>query len=131
MPGNMSNSTDYSNHPVSTRSSFSNDLQIESNWGGFYFESSHLEELYTTAQNGERFYSKAVVKAFFKQMAFIRSVTSEQDLYGIRSLRFHRLEGDRSNEYSVRLTGNWRLITRFDDEDSIRYLVVLRIEDYH
>ncbi len=40
--------------------------------------------------------------------------------------RFHPLKGDRKNFYSVRVSGNWRLIFRFEEEPEDVDLV-----DYH
>ncbi len=40
---------------------------------------------------------------------------------------FHELKGGRREEFSVRLTGNWRLTFGWDDTDAID----VDLEDYH
>ena len=41
--------------------------------------------------------------------------------------RFHRLKGQRSETYSVTVSGNLRITFEFDGEDAIR----VALEDYH
>lgn len=41
--------------------------------------------------------------------------------------RFHPLKADRAGEYSVSVSGNWRLTFRFDGEDAVD----VNLEDYH
>ena len=41
--------------------------------------------------------------------------------------RVHRLSGNRRNEWSVSISGNWRIT--FEEEDS--YIDRLNLEDYH
>ena len=41
--------------------------------------------------------------------------------------RVHRLSGDRQDEWSVSVSGNWRIT--FEEEDS--YIDRLNLEDYH
>ena len=48
----------------------------------------------------------------------------EMDITG---LYFHGLKGQRRGEYSVRVTGNWRVTWRMDGND----VVDVNLEDYH
>lgn len=41
--------------------------------------------------------------------------------------RLHRLSGDRSGFWSVSVSGNWRIIFRFDDGDAVDVDLI----DYH
>jgi proteic killer suppression protein len=41
--------------------------------------------------------------------------------------RFHALKGNRAGEYSVRVTGSWRITFAFDGEDATH----VDLEDYH
>ena len=41
--------------------------------------------------------------------------------------RFHALKGDRAGEYSVTVSGNWRLTFAFEGEDAVG----VNLEDYH
>ena len=48
----------------------------------------------------------------------------EMDIVG---LYFHGLKGQRKGEYSVRVSGNWRITWRMDSNN----VVDLNLEDYH
>ena len=48
----------------------------------------------------------------------------EMDIAG---LYIHRLKGQRKDEYSVRVTGNWRITWRMDNQD----VTDVDLEDYH
>ena len=45
----------------------------------------------------------------------------------IPGFKFHPLKGDRVGEYSVSVTGNWRMTFSFVGEDA----VTVSLEDYH
>lgn len=48
----------------------------------------------------------------------------EMDIAG---LYFHRLKGARKNEYSVRVTANWRITWKMDDVDAVD----VNLEEHH
>ncbi|MDP1648538.1 MAG: type II toxin-antitoxin system RelE/ParE family toxin [Rubrivivax sp.] len=53
------------------------------------------------------------------------SVTAQDmDLPGYR---WHPLKGDRTGEFAVTVSGNWRLTFAFDGEDAVN----VDLEDYH
>ncbi|MCZ6803697.1 MAG: killer protein [Proteobacteria bacterium] len=45
----------------------------------------------------------------------------------IADLYFHGLKGQRRGEYSVRVTGNWRITWRMNGSD----VVDINLKDYH
>jgi toxin HigB-1 len=45
----------------------------------------------------------------------------------IAGLYFHRLKGDRKDEYAVRVSGNWRVTWKMDGNDATD----VSLEDYH
>ena len=47
--------------------------------------------------------------------------------YAPRGWRVHRLTGDRQGEWSVSVSGNWRIT--FEEEEGVVYR--LNLEDYH
>jgi len=98
------------------------------NLQGFQFQSKALRNLYEFGE-GQRRYPVGIVKRFLKAMQMIASAKSGQDLYSFRSFRFHKLKG--AEEYSLWLTANWRLISRFVETENGCFLQILRIEDYH
>jgi proteic killer suppression protein len=73
----------------------------------------------------------AIVKAFRRRMQQIRAATDERDLYAIRSLRFKKMKGNRSDEHSMRLNDQWRLIARLYDVGQSKRIRIIGIEDYH
>ena len=53
-----------------------------------------------------------------------RIAPSDLDLPGYR---LHRLKGDRNGFWSISISGNWRLVFRFDDGD----VCDVELVDYH
>src|ERR1700683_889384 len=72
-----------------------------------------------------------VVRAFRKRMQLIRAAPDERVFYEWKSLHFEKLQGDRSNQYSIRLNDQWRLIIEFEGEAPNKTIVIVGIEDYH
>ncbi|WP_414575481.1 type II toxin-antitoxin system RelE/ParE family toxin [Anabaena sp. CCY 9402-a] len=149
----VNNLKNYSNHPASSVSQFhknqnlarssslnsqesSNELSVAENSEckvigrlPFKIKLKELQALYLSQESKK--YPKAVVKAFLKAMAMISAANCEQDIYNFKSLKFHRLNRNCKQEYALSLTGNWRLITKFEETEGIKYLLILKIEDYH
>lgn len=94
------------------------------------FKDESLDSLETDAQATGGF-PAGVVLAFRKRVQFIRSTKDERDFYQMRSLRFEKLKGDRSHQYSMRLNDQWRLILEFDGMAPNKTVVLISIEDYH
>ncbi len=82
-------------------------------------------------QNFSGGHSEAIVLAFRKRMQFIRAAEDERAFYPMRSLRFEKLKGDRSGEYSMRLNDQWRLILKIKPAKPKNIIIVAGIEDYH
>jgi proteic killer suppression protein len=76
-------------------------------------------------------WAPAIVKAYRNRVNFIRQAPDERDLHVWRSLRFEKLKGERSHQYSVRLNDQWRLILEFDETGQRKVVVIVCIEDYH
>ncbi len=72
-----------------------------------------------------------VVKAFRKRMQMIRAAPDERDFYQLRGVRFEKLKGRRTHEYSMRLNDQYRLILRFKGKAENKVVVVSAVEDYH
>jgi toxin HigB-1 len=72
-----------------------------------------------------------VVKAYRKRIALIRSANDERDFYGLKSLHFEKLKGNREGQFSMRLNDQWRLILEFIRNQKGKIVVVISIEDYH
>ena len=65
---------------------------------------------------------------YIDRVEMLETTERVQDLFGIRPLNFHALTGDRSGQYSLRLTGQMRLIVTIDDA---RRVIVEEVVDYH
>jgi proteic killer suppression protein len=94
------------------------------------FQDESLERIEREAgYRGE--YSQGVYKAFRRRMQLIRASKDERDFYALKSLRFEKLKGQRSHQYSMRLNDQWRLILEIEGEAPNKRLLVVGIEDYH
>jgi proteic killer suppression protein len=71
-------------------------------------------------------FSRDVVRSFRKAMGAIRAAVDARDLYN-GGLRTEKLKGARSDEHSIRLNKQWRLIAEIDGSK----IYVKGIEDYH
>ena len=54
-------------------------------------------------------------------------VIEEPGAMDIAGLYFHRLKGSRTREYSVRVTGNWRVTWKMEGT----HVIDVNLEDYH
>lgn len=73
----------------------------------------------------------AVVKAYRKRIQFIRAATDERAFYGMKSLHYEKLKGDREGQHSMRLNDQWRLILRVAVNAQGKRVVIVSITDYH
>lgn len=72
-----------------------------------------------------------VVRAYRMRMQAIRSAVDERDLYAFSSWRFKKMRGSRSNQRSIRLNDQWRLIVEIKKLRPSNVMVIVAIEDYH
>ena len=96
----------------------------------FEFKNKKLAALYTE-EKGARKYGAAVVDAFFDVMDVINNAQDERDLYALKSLRYEKLKGARSQQRSIRLNRQFRLIIERQHDEQGRCLLIINIEDYH
>ncbi len=68
-------------------------------------------------------------KAFRKRMKLIRSAADERDFRNLKSLHFEKLQG--TEDYSMRLNDQWRLVMRLEGEAPNKTVVICGITDYH
>ena|SRR5437879_3559608 len=76
-------------------------------------------------------FDRAIVKGFRKVMQVIRAAPDEREFYALKGLHFEKLEGDRSHQRSMRLTGKWRLIVELYGQAPNKIVRIVGIEDYH
>ncbi len=96
----------------------------------YIFKSHKLERLYYQDAN-DHHYPEAVVDAFFDVMGSIEAALDIRDLYALKGLRFEKLKGSRKEQYSLRLNVQFRLIVTIELDNQGKYLMVIKIEDYH
>lgn len=93
-----------------------------------------LDKELANAESGSGFpgrYSADIRKAFLKRIQMIRAAKDERDFYAMKSLHFEKLKGDRSDERSMRLNDQWRLILKIKPGSPKAKVVICGIEDYH
>jgi len=88
-----------------------------------------LERQCTDARYMQRKLGAQVAKALKLRVAELRYATEMQDLL-LGTGRWEELSGDRSSQWSARLTANWRLIVEPDLGDTV-IVTVVEIVDYH
>ena len=76
-------------------------------------------------------FSDAIVKAYRRRMQQIKAASDERTFYAHRSLRFEKLQGDRSGQCSMRLNDQWRLIVEIRGKAADKAVHVVEIVDYH
>jgi proteic killer suppression protein len=76
-------------------------------------------------------FAREIVRAYRKLMQVIRSAPDERTFYGMKSLHFEKLKGDRDHQRSMRLNKQWRLIVEIKPSQPKNIVVIVGIEDYH
>jgi proteic killer suppression protein len=71
-----------------------------------------------------------VVKAYRKVVQAIVAAADERDLYGLKSLHYEKLKGDRSHQRSLRLNQQFRLIVELERHNG-KTVAIIEIVDYH
>lgn len=72
-----------------------------------------------------------IIRAFRKKLQLLEAAQDDRDLYASRALRLEKLSGDRAGTSSIRLNDQYRLILRFETDDSGRVVIILELVDYH
>jgi len=96
----------------------------------YEFTDPELEGLATDPSFRSR-WPDAVARAFRKRVQQIGAAVDERDLRALKSLHFKRLKGDRSDEHSIRLNNQWRLIVVVVSKGQDKVLQIVKVEDYH
>jgi proteic killer suppression protein len=87
-----------------------------------------LEQASVSLSEASRIFGVPVGRKYIQRLAVLRATDKFSELYGHRALRLHPLKGNRSGQYSINITGNYRLIIEKIEEDSVR---IIDVEDYH
>jgi toxin HigB-1 len=92
------------------------------------FSSSRLTNASVNFSEANRLFGVVIGRKYIQRLAVIRATEKFTDLYGHHALRLHPLKGNRAGQYSITLTGNYRLIIEKMEEDKVR---IVDVEDYH
>ncbi|MDP2919422.1 MAG: type II toxin-antitoxin system RelE/ParE family toxin [Dehalococcoidia bacterium] len=92
------------------------------------FSSNRLFNSSMSISDATRLFGAQIGRKYIQRLAVLRATEKFAHLYGHRALRLHPLKGNRAGQYSIALTGNYRLIIEKSQEDSIR---IMDVEDYH
>ena len=92
------------------------------------FSSNRLVEASMSFTEAGRLFGMPLGRKYIQRMAVLRATEKFAQLYGYRALRLHPLKGGRAGQYSMTLSGNYRLIIEKVAEDRVR---IIDVEDYH
>jgi plasmid maintenance system killer protein len=92
------------------------------------FSSNRLANASVSLSVASRLFGPPIGRKHIQRLAVLRATEKFAQLYGHRALRFHLLKGNRAGQYSMTLTGNYRLVIEKGKEDKVR---ILEVEDYH
>jgi len=75
-----------------------------------------------------RLFGIPIGRKYIQRLAVLRATDKFSELYGHRALKLHPLKGNRAGQYSIIITGNYRLILEKIGEDRV---LIIDVEDYH
>ena len=92
------------------------------------FSTNRLRDASLNFSEASRLFGIPISRKYIQRLAVIRATGKFAELFGLRALRLHPLKGNRSGQYAITLSGNYRLIIEKLDEDKVR---IVDVEDYH
>ena len=92
------------------------------------FATNRLANIGTNLEKAIKLFGVEVGRKYIQRLAVLKAVDNFHELYGHRALRLHPLKGKRAGQYSIKLTGNFRLVISRIEENKV---CILEVEDYH
>jgi proteic killer suppression protein len=92
------------------------------------FSSNRLASASVSFSEAGRLFGVPIGRKYIQRLAVLRATEKFTQLYGYQALKMHPLKGNRAGQYSITLTGNYRLIIEKVQEDKAR---IVDVEDYH
>ncbi len=92
------------------------------------FSANRLADAGVSLEEASRLFGVPIGRKYIQRLAVLRATDKFAQIYGHRSLRLHPLKGNRAGQYSITLTGNYRLIIEKVQDDKVR---IMDVEDYH
>ncbi len=94
------------------------------------FEDARLA-LIETDQAAQTRLPVAVIQSARRKLNAIRAAPDERTLRNWKSLHYEKLKGNRSDQRSIRLNDQWRLVFALDEQCSPQRVTIISVEDYH
>jgi toxin HigB-1 len=92
------------------------------------FASNRMYAAGRSLSEATRLFGVPIGRKYIQRLAVLRAIDKFTELYEHRALRLHPLRGDRAGQYTMTLTGNYRLTFERISEETIR---ILSVEGYH
>jgi plasmid maintenance system killer protein len=92
------------------------------------FSTKRMAEASISLSKASRQLGVPVGRKYIHRLVVLRAVDKFTQLFGMQALRLHPLKGNRAGQYSITLTGNYRLIIEKVAEDIV---FIVNVEDYH
>jgi toxin HigB-1 len=92
------------------------------------YSSNHLSKASISLAEASRLFGIPIGRKYIQRLAVLRAVENFSQINGLQALRLHPLKGNRSGQYAITLTGNYRLVIEKIEEDAVR---IINVEDYH
>ena len=92
------------------------------------FSTTRLATASVSFSEASRLFGVPIGRKYIQRLAILRATEKFSQLYGYRALRLRPLKGDRVGQYSITLTGSYRLIFEKVEEDRVQ---IISVEDYH
>jgi proteic killer suppression protein len=92
------------------------------------FSENRSADASVSLADASRLFGVPIGRKYIQRLAILRATDKFTHLFGHRALRLHPLKGNRTGQYSMTLTGKYRLIVEKIDEESVR---IIDVEDYH
>ena len=80
------------------------------------FRTRKLEKEYRESARAVKSYGTDVARKYIQRINIIKQVHNIEELMGLPVLGCHSLKGDRHGQYSIKLTGSYRLIFTLEGE---------------
>ena len=91
------------------------------------FASNRLTKAGISLSEAGHLFGVPIGRKYIQRLAVLRATDKFSQLYGYQALRMHHLKGNRAGQYSITLTGNYRLIIEKVQEDKV---CIIDVEDY-
>jgi len=92
------------------------------------FSTNRLTESSISLAKASCLFGVPIGRKYIQRVLLLRAVEKFNSLFGMQALRLHPLKGNRAGQYSIILTGNYRLFIEKVTDDTIR---IVAVEDYH